>query len=197
MRGRDSRLHSVIPVTHHQPRRRSPCTATSPVMETSFCGILVPAESDCVPSIRELHGAWERMFVDAVNIGDAAGPCTQPEKSLLDTRKRFHAAMVSAIFEDLWNRFPDRAPASPCTFCMCLDISQTNSNVLWEMFTIYDAEADVVPGCTSWLVVEVWPCTVRVAHRSHVQDLLRCFHTHFPAVRRSTSVRVLSRLGCL
>jgi hypothetical protein len=96
-------------------------------METSVWGILVPAESDCVPSILELHGAWESMFVDAGNIGDAAGPCTQPEKSLLDMRKRFHATMVSASFEGLVESFPGLAPESACTSCPCLNISHANT----------------------------------------------------------------------
>jgi hypothetical protein len=66
---------------------------------------------------------------------------------------------------------------------------------VWNVLTIYDSEASVVPGRTSWLVVEVWLCAVRVAHRFHVQYILRHFPTYFPAVSRSTSIRALSRLG--
>jgi hypothetical protein len=190
MRGRDSRFQFPIPVAKYQPRRRSPRTATSSVMESTFCGFLIPEESDCMPSILELHAAWEAMFVDDVNIGDTAGRSTQPEKSMADTRKRFHAAMVSASFEDLAESFPRYCPRNSLYVCW---ISRTpRHSVMRKMFAIYASEAKVVPGRTSWLVVELRPCVVRVAHRFHVQDLLRRFHTHFPAVPRSTSVRVLS-----
>jgi hypothetical protein len=116
MRGRDSRFQSFIPVAQHQPRRRSPCTATLPVMESTFCGFLIPEESDCVPSILELHAAWEAMFVDDVNIGDAAGRSALPEKSLPDTRKRFHAAPVSVSFEYLVESFPRSCPRKSLYF---------------------------------------------------------------------------------
>jgi hypothetical protein len=56
------------------------------------------------------------MFVDAANIGDASGPCTQPEMSFLDTRKRFHAAMQSASFDDLVESFPRSCPSESLYF---------------------------------------------------------------------------------
>jgi hypothetical protein len=84
-----------------------------------------------------------------------------------------------------------------------LESSKNVSNYFWTKMHVWDSgldfwnlifSHDVVPGI-SWLVVEVCPCAVRVAHRFHAQDLLRRFHTHFPAVPRSTSVRVFSRPG--
>jgi hypothetical protein len=69
-----------------------------------------------VPSILELHGACEAMFVNVASIGDAAGPCAQLEKSLLDTRKRFHTAIVSASFEDLVESFPRSCLRKPLYF---------------------------------------------------------------------------------
>jgi hypothetical protein len=80
-----------------------------------------------VPSILELHAAWEAMFVDDVNIGDTTGRSAQPEKSLPDMRKRFHAAMVSASFEDLVESVPRSCPRNFLTSCMCLDISHTKT----------------------------------------------------------------------
>jgi hypothetical protein len=156
-------------------------------MESTFCAFLIPEEPNCVPSILELHAAWEAMFVDDVNIGDTAGRSTQPEKSLPDTRKRFHAAMVSASFEDHVESFPRYCPRKSLYVSGYL---AHQDSVVRKMFAIYGSEANVVPGRTSWLVVELRPCAMRVAHRFHVQDLLRRFHTHFPAVPRSTPVRV-------
>jgi hypothetical protein len=48
-------------------------------MESTFCGFFIPEESDCMPSILELHAAWAAMFVDDVNIGDTAGRSAQAE----------------------------------------------------------------------------------------------------------------------
>jgi hypothetical protein len=109
-------MQYFIPVAQDHPRGRSPWTATSPVTATSFCGILVSTESNCVPSILEFHGACEAMFVNAANIGDAAGPCAQPEKSWLDTRKRFHAAIVFASFENPVESFPKSCLGKPQYF---------------------------------------------------------------------------------
>jgi hypothetical protein len=124
MRGRDSRFQSSIPVAQYQPRRRSPCTATSPVMESTFCGFLIPEESDCVPSILELHAAWEAMFMDDVN---TAGRSAQPEKSLPIRGSAFMRLWFLHPSKTSWNRFPGLVPESPCTSCMCLDISHTKT----------------------------------------------------------------------
>jgi hypothetical protein len=195
MRGRDLRFQSFIPVAEYQPRRRSPCIAKSPVMESTLCGFLFPEESGSVPSILELHAAWEATFVDDVNIGDIARRSAQPEKSLPGTRKlscgygfcvlRRPRGIVSQVLSQ-------KVPVLP----VCVWISRTpRHSVLRKMFAIYGSEADVDPRRTSWLAMEVRPYAVRVARRFHVQEILRRFHTHFPAVPRSTSVRVLSRLG--
>jgi hypothetical protein len=108
-------------------RRRSPCTATSPVIESTFCGFLIPEESDCVPSILELHAAWEAIFVDDVNIWDTAGRSAQPEKSCPIRGSAFMWLWFLRPSKTSWNRFPDLVPEIPCTSCMCLDISQTKT----------------------------------------------------------------------
>jgi hypothetical protein len=164
-------------------------------MESTFCGFLIPEESDCMPAILELHAAWAAMFVGDVNIGDTAGRSPQPEKFLPDMRKLFHAVMVSASFEDLVESFPRSCPRKSLYFLYVSGYLAHQDTVSCGKCLQYGSEADVVPGSISWLVVEVRPCAVRVAHLFHVQGLPRRFHTHFPAVPRSTSVSVLSRLG--
>jgi hypothetical protein len=195
MRARDSRFQSFIPVAQHQPGRRSPYPAMSPGMESAFYGFLIPEESDCVPSILELHAAWEAMFVDDVNIGDTAGRSASRKSPCPILGSAFLRLWFLSPSKTSWNRLPgllQKVPVLP----VCVWISRTpRHSVLRKMFAIYGSEAEVVPGRTSWLVMEVRPCAVRVAHRFHVQDLLRRFHTHFPAVPRSTSVHILSRLG--
>jgi hypothetical protein len=127
MRGRDSRFQSFIPVAQHQPRRWSPCTATSPVIESTFCGFLIPEESDCMPSILELHAVWEAIFVDDVNIWDTAGRSAQPEKSCPIRGSAFMRLWFLRPSKTSWNRFPGLVPEIPCTSCMCLDIANQDA----------------------------------------------------------------------
>jgi hypothetical protein len=64
--------------------------------------------------------------VDAANIWDAAGPCTQPEKSSIDTGSAFMRQWFHATFEHLVESFPRFFP-SKSLYCMCLYISHTNT----------------------------------------------------------------------